>query len=255
VIHATEMVQVNRDGARFYQVDGRLLPSVTTALGIIDKSGPLIGWAIKQERRAFETVMVDALATLTPLTAEAVLDAVIRAVTRRRAIDSPTTKALTIGAAAHAGVEWHTRRLLGEDPGPEPPLPDEAVWAIEAWKDWAKAVDFQPLVVEQSIYCLHCGYAGTMDWLARVNGIVTVGDIKTSRGIYSEAFLQNVAYRHAAVQCGLPSEQGMILRLPKTVDDPGFEAVVVPEVPLDDFLAALRLWRWQRLMDGKAVGG
>jgi hypothetical protein len=53
--------RVTRDGARFYEVDGRLLPSVTTVLGIIDKSGALIGWAVKQERRAFESVMLDAL--------------------------------------------------------------------------------------------------------------------------------------------------------------------------------------------------
>jgi hypothetical protein len=28
----------------------------------------------------------------------------------------------------------------------------------------------------------------------------------------------------------------------------------VLDAPLDDFLAALRLWRWQRRMDGKPVG-
>jgi len=26
-------------------------------------------------------------------------------------------------------------------------------------------------------------------------------------------------------------------------------------VTLEDFLAALRLWRWQRLMEGKPIGG
>jgi hypothetical protein len=183
-----------------------------------------------------------------------VLEAVIQAVSRRKAVDGASARALGIGTAAHAAIAWHTRRMLGDDPGPEPDLPDEAIWAVEAWKDWVKAVEFRPLAVERPIYCLHCGYAGTMDWLAQVNGVVTLGDIKTSKGVYPEAFLQNAAYRHAAAQCGFPSDEGMVLRLPKTVDDPAFEAVPVPELPLADFQAALRLWRWRRVMEGKVVG-
>jgi hypothetical protein len=45
------------------------------------------------------------------------------------------------------------------------------------------------------------------------------------------------------------------VRLPKTVADPAFEVQWVPEtVTLEDFLAALRLWRWQRQMAGRPTG-
>jgi hypothetical protein len=84
---------------------------------------------------------------------------------------------------------------------------------------------------------------------------VTVLDWKSGRAIYPEAFLQNVAYRHAAARQGLPSSQGLIVRVPKLVDDPSWEVMAVPEtLVIDDFMAAARLWRWQRRMEGKPIG-
>ena len=77
----------------------------------------------------------------------------------------------------------------------------------------------------------------------------------SGRAIYPEAFLQNIAYRHAADHLGMPSEQGLIVRLPKLLDDPAWEVMTVPEtVTLSDFLAAGNLWRWQRRMDGQPEG-
>ena len=41
----------------------------------------------------------------------------------------------------------------------------------------------------------------------------------------------------------------------KLVEDPAWEVMAVPEaLRLEDFLAALRLWQWQRRMQGKPVG-
>ncbi|HMH53110.1 MAG TPA: hypothetical protein VK548_22920 [Candidatus Acidoferrum sp.] len=68
-------------------------------------------------------------------------------------------------------------------------------------------------------------------------------------------FLQNVAYEHPATRAGLPVEQGLIVRLPKLLGDPAWEVMLVPEeLRIEDFQAALALWRWQRLMDARPVG-
>ena len=83
---------------------------------------------------------------------------------------------------------------------------------------------------------------------------MTLGDYKTAKAVYPESYLQNIAYRHAAAACGLPTEQGLVLRLPKTLDDPAFEAAPVPDIPLADFLAVLRAWQWKRRMEGKKLG-
>jgi len=167
-------------------------------------------------------------------------------------------KAAVIGTAAHAWIEWRTRQMLGEKVGDEPEIPDASLIAVEAWKEWAADVTFTPHVVERVVYCAECGFAGTLDWIGDVKGVCTLGDYKTSKAIYPESFLQNAAYRHAARRHQLPTEQGMILRLPKTLEDlkaaQPFEAMVVPDTPLEDFLAVKRTWEWKRRMDGKKTG-
>jgi hypothetical protein len=242
------------DRSRFYRIEGRELPSVTTVLEVIAK--PALGpWYAKEERRYFETAMLEVLSRPGARDPNYVLTAVAEAVTGVKAADREKQRAATIGTAVHAGIEWHLRRALGEDPGPEPQLPDAAAWAVESWKDWAASVRLEPLAIERTVYCLDCGYAGTLDLYARVKGVLSVLDWKTGRAIYPEAFLQNVAYRHAARRLGMPSAQGLIVRLPKLLDDPAWEVMAVPtSLWLADFLAALQLWRWQRHMAGRSVG-
>ena len=239
---------------RFYTIDGCQLPSVTTILDVIAK--PALGpWYAKQERRYFETAMLEVLSKPGARDPEYVLSAVVDAVGGVKAADREKQRAATIGTAIHAGIEWQLRTRLGEDAGPEPVLPDAAAWAVESWKDWAKSIALEPLAIERTVYCEACGYAGTLDLYARVEGALTVLDWKSGRAIYPEAFLQNVAYRHAATRQGLPSSQGLIVRVPKLVDDPVWEVMTVPEtLVIDDFLAAARLWRWQRQMEGKPIG-
>ena len=249
---APQPSQWKRD--RFYTILGRQFPSVTTILDVIAK--PALGpWYAKEERRYFEAAMLEVLARPGARDPEYVLSAVVEAVTGVKAADRERQKAAAIGTAIHAGIEWHLRTRLGEDAGPEPRLPEAAIWAVESWKDWARSVDLQPLAIERAVYCELCGYAGTLDLYARVAGVLSVIDWKSGRAIYPEAFLQNVAYRHAADRLGLPSEQGLIVRLPKLINDPAWELMPVPEtVTVADFLAAGNLWRWQRRMDGQPEG-
>src|SRR5262249_378680 len=217
-----------RDEARFYAINGKEYPSVTTILQIVDKPA-LMHWAANMERKAFETALLDVLSKPGARDPMYVLDECIKCLSGVKAMMKEKDKAAVIGTAAHALIEWHTRKMLGDDPGDEPSVPNEALWAVEAWKDWVKAVEFEPIAVEAGGYCESWGYAGTLDWIARVKGVVTLGDIKTGKAVYPEAFLQNIAYRHAARIQGMPSAQGMIVRLPKVTEDPAFEAVVVPE--------------------------
>jgi hypothetical protein len=202
------------DRARFYTIEGQQWPSVTTVLDIIAK--PALGpWYAKEERRHFEAAMLEVLGKPGARDPEYVLTAVAEAVSGVKAADRAKQQAASIGTAMHAGIEWALRTQLGEDAGPEPRLPDAAAWALESWKDWAKSVALQPLAIERTVYCEVCGYAGTLDLYARVRGVLTVLDWKSGRAIYPEAFLQNIAYRHAATRRGMPSAQGLIVRLPK----------------------------------------
>ena len=246
-----------KDTARFYTIEGHELVSVTTAISIVDKSAPLMHWSANQERRVFQTALLNVLADKTK-TRDQVLDAVIAATSGTKAFLKEQDEAAVIGTALHAWCEWRTRQMLGEKVGDEPEIPDAAMISVEAWKDWVKTVDFTPVMAERVVFCTSCGYAGTLDWVAKVRGVLTLGDYKTSKAIYAESLLQNQAYRHAARRCGIETDQGMVLRLPKTLDDlkaaQPFEAMVVPEIPQEDFLAVKRAWEWKRRMEGKRVG-
>jgi len=107
-------------------------------------------------------------------------------------------------------------------------------------------------MVEQVVYSEKHRYAGTLDLLAEVNGVLTVVDWKTGKAVYSEAHLQNAAYRQAVreMKHGDP-KQGLIVRLPKTYDDPEFEVVEakseVSQFP--KFTNAIALWTWMQEME------
>src|SRR2546427_1215226 len=193
---------------RFYTIQGQQLPSVTTILDIIAK--PALGpWYAKEERRYFEAAMLEVLSKPGARDPEYVLTAVAEAVSGVKAADRAKHRAASIGTAMHAGIEWALRTQLREDAGHEPRLPDAAAWAVESWKDWAKSVALEPLAIERTVYCEVCGYAGTLDLYARVSGVLTILDWKSGKAIYPEAFLQNVAYRHAATRRSMPSAQGL----------------------------------------------
>src|SRR5437870_8083877 len=131
------------DRSRFYRIEGSDLPSVTTILEVIAK--PALGpWYAKEERRYFETAMLEVLTQSGARDPEYVLTAVAAAVTGVKAAERETQKARAIGTAVHAGIEWQLRTRSGEDAGPEPRLPDAAAWALESWKDWARSVRLEP---------------------------------------------------------------------------------------------------------------
>jgi hypothetical protein len=235
---------------RFYQIDGESYPSVTTILGCIGKPA-LIQWAANQER----TLVTDTAARLyeelasigQAIPRSAFLVTLEGRCGKERAHRRELQKAGDIGTQAHALIEWHLRRDLGLQVGVEPNVCAEALWAFMAFQDWAKSVDLKPKYIEQTVFSSAHRYAGTMDLLAEVNGVLTLADFKTSKSVYPEAFLQNAAYQVALTEMGLAAPKaGLIVRLPKLQSDPEFEVVAVPAVDelFATFLAVRKLWEW-----------
>ena len=235
---------------RFYPIEGHgEFVSVTTILQAINKPA-LVPWAAKEERlmtiEASADLYEDIHATpkMSRPTYVATLDARIGKV---RAHTKLLAKAAEIGSQVHALVEWNLRRMLGQKVGPEPKIDDKAMWAFMAFEDWSKSVSFKPLLIEQTVFSLTHKYAGTMDLLAEVNGILTLVDWKSGKAVYGEAHLQNVAYQVALAEMGHQKAQaGLILRLPKVETDPNFEPVPVaaPDALFPTFLAVKKVWEW-----------
>src|SRR5262247_1155565 len=85
---------------RFYTIDGRALPSVTTILDVIAKPG-LGPWYAKQERQYFETAMLEVLSKPGARDPEYVLAAVVEAVGGVRA---------AVREKQRAATKWPSRR-------------------------------------------------------------------------------------------------------------------------------------------------
>lgn len=235
---------------RFYSIEGRELPSVTTVLSVIAKPA-LIKWAENTARSATIEGAADLYMDLrrTPEMSRAAYVTTLQSrLSKQRQTERELSRAAEIGSQTHALIEWTLRQRLGQIVGPRPATTPPAEWAFMAYEDWASSVNLEPLFIEQTLWSLTHGYAGTMDLLAKVNGRTTLIDFKTSKGIYAEYDLQNVAYQVALAEMGhdLPEGGGLIVRLPKTEIDPAFE--VHPCASIEDslpvFLSALRLWQW-----------
>lgn len=244
---------IRQDGrtGRFYRVDGDEQPyvSVTHALSVIAKPA-LINWAATTER----TLVMDTAADLyldlckaQPMGRPSYLATLQGRIGKQKAHQKELTKASEIGTQVHALVEWNLRQSLGQKVGPEPQVVDKAQWGFMAFQDWANSVSLKPVFIEQMVFSREHHYAGTMDLLAEVNGVLSLVDFKTGKAVYSEAHLQNIAYQHALTEMGhLTPVKGYIVRLPKVETDPAFEVVEVPPVAelWPTFVAVLSVWRW-----------
>lgn len=241
-------VRRNHGTGHSYRLDGEKIPGVTTALGIIDKSGPLKQWAANLA--AEEAVNHwDEIGEL-PMLAK--LDRI------RYAHKNTLRKASVRGTRIHA---------LGEKVahGEDVQVPDEYVGPVEAY---ARFLDrWQIETVHTELPVCHTGYryGGTLDGIAvsplLCDGQPFIFDVKTGKGVYDETALQLAGYRFADVAIIDGAEAPM----PATVER-AYVAHVLPDdvelLPADAgesswkaFLYALSLYRAREAWrDDPAIG-
>lgn len=159
------------------------VPSVTKVLGIIDKSGPLMGWVLNQAL----AVCKGAIQPDTPYP-DLYLEEVWKIA--KRAHRDLKEQAGDIGHEAHKVIEAH---LLGESI-----LPPENLKARECADraiEWMGTHGFRPLAVERYVYSRRHRCAGMLDALAYVDDELAIVDWKSSKAIYPEYWLQTAAYQ------------------------------------------------------------
>ena len=76
-------------------------------------------------------------------------------------------------------------------------LTDQAKLGVEAFHKWLDAHKIEVISSERKVFSKEYYYAGTCDLVAKIDGELCVGDIKTSSGIYPEMRLQTAAYQKA----------------------------------------------------------
>lgn len=227
----TEIVSIKRSHDKkgyFAQTrDGRSrrLRSVTAALKIISKDEVLMRWAVGLYSKCIKT-MAPVGQVLTPEAVDTMIEAGSNEFERVR------YDAAEVGTRAHNIIDaWLKHepipRLEDEDPRVQNAL--KLFWA------WWEGKGLRVVESELAVYNAEHGYAGTLDFLCELpNGKLALLDWKTSKGIYSEYYLQVAAYYYALIS--MPEDKGgrkasdfseaTILRIGK--EDAYFEPASIP---------------------------
>lgn len=156
------------------------VPSVTRITSVLDKSGPLVNWAINNTLE----VCKGAIAPGTEY-AEAYLDAVWQAA--KDASKTLKGDAAKRGKGVHQAIE---DSLKGRETGTEAPFQGAVDWLAST------KLETRDDLLERRIYSRRWRYSGTLDLLAidPASGGLVLVDWKTSKSIYPEYRLQTAAY-------------------------------------------------------------
>ena len=90
-------------------------------------------------------------------------------------------------------------------------------------------------------------FGGTVDLYCKLDGVPTLIDFKTSKGIFDEMLYQVGAYRQLLMEHNYPVKNTRILRIGRTEDE-GFEErhLPNPEVYWQIFEHALRIYQLRK---------
>jgi hypothetical protein len=262
---SSEIVRNDGPGGRTYTVPGgKKYPSVTAYLGAIAKPA-LVKWAANQEREMVSAAAAKLHASLTSVISEPSFAMALRErLSSKQAQQIQKETAAAIGTIVHERIEWELRKELGLYTKEEPFLPEQlvredgsvvvhpAAVAWEAFKKWRDDVKLKPVAIEQRVYSHRWEFAGTYDFKGLVRDQLAIVDWKSGKALYDEHDVQIAAYREAEVEMGAsaPPLHGVLLRLPKTPADPGFETKDVEWDRQEElfvvFRAARHLFKWQQ---------
>ena len=165
----------DKPNRHMYYVNGKRKTGVTTYLGILDKSRPLIIWATE----LYRDFLLENLGSIDEAMIYQGCD--LHAEVKK--------EAGLIGDEAHKWIEEYLR-------GNSPDMPErrEAQIAVNSFIDWWNSEKLKFVSAERVVYSLKHDYIGTLDIEATKGNKRYLIDIKTSNGIYNSFFMQTAAY-------------------------------------------------------------
>ena len=205
-----------------YTANGKKVPSVTGVCKVIDKSGPLMWWAVNEARDYIK-------ANMRPGHEYDEVEIVELADSARMAHRKASSKAANIGTLVHDFAEAFFKHKLGIGPEPDWPVNEQVQNGATEFIAWHAAHNVEPIAMERKVYSKKLKVAGTMDLVAKVNRRLCIVDFKTGSGIYEEAYLQvgGAYWPFYEEETGEKIQFGWILRFPK--DGGSFEKVKIDQ--------------------------
>ena len=175
-----------------HPLTGKIVPGVTTVLKKLDKPG-IVQWAV-DNTSAYAVANIDSLLNRTEEQGYGFL----RWYWKRDPLasdqdDIRNYSAGVLNDAANLGTLMHDWIAAEHDamPYPDVSLAPEYFWQMVAqWDEWKSQHDVEPMFTETTLWSHQYGYAGTADGLWLIDGVPTMLDIKTSRNVWDEHFMQ-----------------------------------------------------------------
>lgn len=199
--------KVSQAHIRYKLTSGEIVPGVTTITSLRAKPA-LVYWANSMGLRGVDT---------------------------RKYVD----KTAVIGTLCHSMVESYLSKCRLDLSEYSPADVKRARQAFRKFIVWAKSRRIEPVLLEAPLVSETWKFGGTIDVYAKVDGILTLIDLKTSKAIYDEHKAQVTAYAQLLRENGYAVDDVRILRIGRSPDE-GFEDVKVNSLDLR--------WRWFRHM-------
>ena len=177
-----------------HSLDGKALTGVTTPIGAVLAKPALIQWAANQ---VCESIKANALN-----------DGGVYQVSEQLLEDSRTAHCKKKETGADIGTKvhnWCEKFSKGLNPDDDP----EIKHITDNYKQWYTQHNIELIASEKNLVSVEWWVGGICDLIIRKEGKVYLADIKTSSGIYNEAFFQTAAYEKMAREMGLLKELGV----------------------------------------------
>lgn len=170
------------DGTRCYRNPrtGETAPSVTTIIAAGIPKIALCGW---HDRLSAEYADAN-WAELTPLASWERIERI------RAAPDAERQRAADLGTAVHSAIDdWATGKPHNH--------PKEVGSYLNSYISFLSEKRPRFIENETTVWSRTYGYAGTLDWIAEIEGKTYLADTKSGRKVYPEVGLQLAALAHA----------------------------------------------------------
>lgn len=218
------MYQFN-ETRHIHTLDGKPLMGVTTILSVISKPA-LIQWSANMACDYVKEHFVD-FDNLDDVLKEA-------RVAHRKKKES----AGDWGTSVHKAIEeWIKEKKEPSN------LDEKGLEVFNKFKKWSEDNKVEFIESEKHIWSEKYWIGGIVDLVIKVNGKKYIGDIKTSSGIYNEAFFQMGAYNLCLDEMGLHKdiEGYLVINLKKTGE---MDTMIAEDMETNKkaFIAARDLW-------------
>jgi hypothetical protein len=127
---------------------------------------------------------------------------------------------------------------IAANDGPVTELTKEEWECLMAFCSWFNEMKPEVIATEQVVWNEDVGYAGTLDFLCKIDGVVFLVDFKTSQNLWPEHELQLSSYKHALVE---QPEKMAVLQIGYRRNKKGWKFTEI-EDKFDLFLAAKQIW-------------